>query len=77
MLRAVKNIVAAALFDDSSSLHHGDPVGHLFDRQYTREGEATDLAFYTPSGTPEQRDSWNRVWTFLDWNLRPYQSAVK
>jgi len=57
---------------------YDDPVGgHLFDRQYTREGEPTDLAYYTPAGTPEQRDSWNRVWTFLDWNLRPYQSAVK
>lgn len=49
--------------------------GHLFDRQYTRTGVASDVAFYTPTWTPEQRDSWNRVWTFLDWNLRPYQSA--
>ena len=47
--------------------------GHLFDRQYTRQGAATDLGFYTPSNTPEQRDSWNRVWTFLDWNLQPYR----
>jgi hypothetical protein len=23
--------------------------------------------------TPEQRDSWNRVWTFFDWHLRPYE----
>ena len=23
--------------------------------------------------TPEQRDSWNRTWAFLEWNLRPYQ----
>ncbi len=57
---------------------YDDPQGgHLFDRQYTRDGESTDLAYYTPSNTPEQRDSWNRVWTFLDWNLRPYQSVVK
>jgi hypothetical protein len=21
--------------------------------------------------TPEQIDSWNRVWTFFEWNLRP------
>lgn len=25
--------------------------------------------------TPEQRDSWNRVWTFLEWNLRPYEAG--
>jgi hypothetical protein len=22
--------------------------------------------------TPEQRDSWNRVWTFFEWHLKPY-----
>jgi len=22
--------------------------------------------------SPEQRDSWNRIWTFMEWNLRPY-----
>ena len=22
--------------------------------------------------SPEQRDSWNRVWTFFEWHLRPY-----
>lgn len=50
------------------------PVGgHLFDRQYTRQGTAADLSFYTPTWTPELRDSWNRVWTFLDWNLQPYR----
>lgn len=37
--------------------------------------DPTDLSRYVPTNTPEQRDSWNRVWTFLDWNLRPYQSA--
>ena len=38
--------------------------------------DPTDLSRYVPTNTPEQRDSWNRVWTFLDWNLRPYQSAA-
>jgi dipeptidyl aminopeptidase/acylaminoacyl peptidase len=53
---------------------YDDPQGgHLFDRQYTRTGQPTDLDYYTPTGTPEQRDSWNRVWTFLDWNLQPYR----
>jgi len=43
--------------------------GHLFDRQYDRN----DTKTYTPLNTREQRDSWNRVWTFLDWNLDPYR----
>jgi dipeptidyl aminopeptidase/acylaminoacyl peptidase len=43
--------------------------GHLFDRQYDR----ADTATYKPLWTREQRDSWNRVWTFLDWNLDPYK----
>jgi len=43
--------------------------GHLFDRQYDR----SDTKMYTPVWTREQRDSWNRVWAFLDWNLDPYK----
>jgi dipeptidyl aminopeptidase/acylaminoacyl peptidase len=46
------------------------PVGgHLFDRQYDR----SDTKTFTPLWTREQRDSWNRVWTLLDWNLDPYK----
>lgn len=61
--------------------------GHLFDRMCPQrlpvdrspgappppKYDPLDLATYAPTNTPEQRDSWNRVWTFLDWNLRPYQ----
>jgi hypothetical protein len=43
--------------------------GHLFDRQFDRN----DTKTYAPLNTREQRDSWNRVWTFLDWNLDPYK----
>ena len=51
--------------------------GHLFDRQAPattteRNNPYTqDLSKYTPTGTREQRDSWNRVWTFLEWWLEP------
>jgi dipeptidyl aminopeptidase/acylaminoacyl peptidase len=38
--------------------------GHLFDRQ-------VDAKTWEPENTREQRDSWNRVWTFLEWNLNP------
>jgi dipeptidyl aminopeptidase/acylaminoacyl peptidase len=44
--------------------------GHLFDRQ-------VDLRTFEPENTREQRDSWNRVWTFLDWNLEPFRDAGK
>jgi dienelactone hydrolase len=53
--------------------------GHLYDRQCPattdRNADPMDLASYTPTNTREQRDSWNRVWTFLDWNLDPYHGA--
>jgi dipeptidyl aminopeptidase/acylaminoacyl peptidase len=53
--------------------------GHLFDRQcpatVVRGANPSDLASYTPTNTREQRDSWNRVWTFLDWNLDPFSAA--
>jgi dipeptidyl aminopeptidase/acylaminoacyl peptidase len=35
--------------------------------------DPASLDSYLPTNTPEQRDSWNRVWTFLDWNLQPYR----
>jgi dipeptidyl aminopeptidase/acylaminoacyl peptidase len=46
---------------------YDDPKGrHLFDRQ-------VDPQTFQPENTREQRDSWNRVWTFLDWNLDPFR----
>jgi dipeptidyl aminopeptidase/acylaminoacyl peptidase len=40
--------------------------GHLFDRQ-------VDPQTWQPENTREQRDSWNRVWTFFDWHLDPFR----
>jgi len=42
--------------------------GHTFDRR-------VDPSTFQPENTREQRDSWNRVWTFLDWNLDPFHDA--
>ena len=39
--------------------------GHAFSR-------LVNMETLTRDDSPEQRDSWNRVWTFLEWNLRPY-----
>jgi len=42
--------------------------GHTFSRRVNRQTlERED--------SPAQRDSWNRVWTFLEWNLRPYEGS--
>ena len=43
--------------------------GHSFDRR-------VDPKTWAPENTPAQRDSWNRLWSFLDWNLEPFRSAA-
>ena len=35
-------------------------------------GQRTNLKTLERDDSPEQRDSWNRAWTFFDWHLRPY-----
>jgi len=44
--------------------------GHTFSRR-------TDPKTLQRMDTPEQRDSWNRTWTFFEWNLRPYVDKSK
>ena len=41
----------------------GGGCGHTFNRRVTAQGLERD-------DTPEQIDSWNRTWTFFEWNLR-------
>jgi len=43
--------------------------GHSFDRR-------VDSKTWQPENTREQRDSWNRVWTFLDWHLDPFHDGA-
>ena len=38
--------------------------GHTFSRRVNADGTQRD-------DSPEQIDSWNRTWTFFEWNLRP------
>jgi dipeptidyl aminopeptidase/acylaminoacyl peptidase len=53
-----------------------DPVpgpasgGHTFNRN-------VDSKTLEKIDTPDQRDSWNRTWTFFEWNLRPYEDRSK
>jgi dipeptidyl aminopeptidase/acylaminoacyl peptidase len=63
-LRARKPLLATTMIYDNP------PGGHTFDRR-------VDAKTWEPENTREQRDSWNRVWTFLDWNLDPYNDAAK
>lgn len=50
-------------------VYDNPPGGHAFDRR-------VDAKTLQPENTREQRDSWNRVWTFLDWNLDPFHDSL-
>ena len=41
--------------------------GHTFNRRTNPQTLERD-------DSPEQRDSWNRTWTFFEWHLRPYEA---
>jgi len=51
-------------------VYDNPPGGHTFDRR-------VDPNTWQPENTREQRDSWNRVWTFLDWNLDPFHADIR
>jgi dipeptidyl aminopeptidase/acylaminoacyl peptidase len=51
-------------------VYDNPPGGHTFDRR-------VDAKTWQPENTREQRDSWNRVWTFLDWNLDPFHAELR
>jgi len=63
-LRARKPALAETMVYDNP------PGGHTFDRR-------VDPKTWQPENTREQRDSWNRVWTFLDWNLDPFHADMR
>ena len=48
----------------------GNSVGHAFNRR-------VDPKTLERADTPEQIDSWNRVWTFFEGHLRPYWDPAK
>ncbi|AHG89366.1 putative S9C family peptidase [Gemmatirosa kalamazoonensis] len=48
----------------------GSSVGHAFSRR-------VDPKTLERVDSPEQIDSWNRTWTFFEWNLRPYEDRSK
>jgi dipeptidyl aminopeptidase/acylaminoacyl peptidase len=46
------------------------PGGHGYQMQVDRQT-------LEPRWSPQMRDSWNRTWQFLEWNLRPYEDRSK
>ena len=44
-----------------TKVYENPPGGHRFDRRVD--------SLWQPENTPEQRDSWRRVWAFLDRHL--------
>jgi len=48
----------------------GSSVGHAFSRR-------VDPVSLERVDSPDQIDSWNRTWTFFEWNLRPYEDRSK
>jgi dipeptidyl aminopeptidase/acylaminoacyl peptidase len=64
-----------------TKIYEAPAGGHMFDRQCpatartpgSKPPDPLDPASYVPTNTPEQRDSWNRLWTFLEWHLQPYR----
>ncbi len=48
----------------------GASVGHAFSRR-------VDPVTLERVDSPAQIDSWNRTWTFFEWNLRPYEDHSK
>ena len=47
-----------------TKVYDNPPGGHTFDRRVNPDT-------WQPENTPEQRDSWNRVWKFFDAQLEP------
>src|SRR5262245_45833594 len=52
-----------------TKIYHDAPGGHTFDRR-------VDPKTWQPENSAAQRDSWNRVWSFLDWHLEPFRTAA-
>ena len=48
-----------------TKIYQDPPSGHSFSRR-------VDPKTLQRMDTPEQIDSWNRTWAFLEWHLRPY-----
>ena len=62
------NLAETRIYKDPPPGYTG--FGHTFSRR-------VNLTTLEREDSPEQRDSWNRTWTFFDWYLRPYEDPSK
>jgi len=68
-LRALKpDLAETKIYVDPAGW--GSSVGHAFSRR-------VDPVTLERVDSPAQIDSWNRTWTFFEWNLRPYEDRSK
>jgi len=68
-LRARKpELAETKIYVDPPPGSHGG--GHSFSRRVNPTTHERD-------DSPEQRDSWNRTWTFFEWWLRPYETGPR
>lgn len=70
-LRAMKpDLAETKIYIDPPYLPGAAGCGHGFSRRVDPQTLERD-------DTPEQIDSWNRTWTFFEWNLRPRNATPK
>jgi len=70
-LRAMKpDLAETKIYVDPPYRPGAAGCGHGFSRRVDPQTLERD-------DTPEQIDSWNRTWTFFEWNLRPRNAAPK
>lgn len=68
-LRSLKpDLAETKIYEDPAPW--GSSVGHAFSRR-------VDPVTLERVDSPAQIDSWNRTWTFFEWNLRPYEDRSK
>lgn len=68
-LRALKPDLAETKIYDTPA-PWGASAGHAFSRR-------VDPVTLERVDSPAQIDSWNRTWSFFEWNLRPYEDRSK
>ncbi len=60
------HLAETRIYADPPIDEYGD--GHMFNRRVDR------ARGYVRADSRAQRDSWNRIWTFLEWHLEPYRT---
>ena len=62
------HLAETRIYADPPIDEYGD--GHMFNRRVDR------MRGYVRADSRAQRDSWNRIWTFLEWHLEPYRTKA-